>query len=217
VRVCNVCKVDLPAAAFHARRASSDGLSYTCIECHRARQQILYRKNADRVKAQAKAWAAANPQRRLEIVRASAEKHRAKKRLKSIEYNRRMRAERPEHARSLYRAAAQRRRLRAAGAGQYDRRAADLIVQAARGRCTYCDRPSKLTLDHLVPLKDGGTHAWDNLLAACKSCNSSKNASELTDWLYARHGIEGLGRALLATKAARKIMKRLHPAAIREV
>jgi 5-methylcytosine-specific restriction endonuclease McrA len=46
--------------------------------------------------------------------------------------------------------------------------------------CCYCEKPfneqNKLTWDHFVPLSKGGSHAGDNLLPCCKSCNSSKGA-----------------------------------------
>jgi 5-methylcytosine-specific restriction endonuclease McrA len=41
--------------------------------------------------------------------------------------------------------------------------------------CQYCGRASNdLTLDHVVPRHRGGTHTWDNLVAACKPCNHRK-------------------------------------------
>src|SRR5579862_1235022 len=44
-----------------------------------------------------------------------------------------------------------------------------------RHTCQYCGRQaSDLTLDHIVPRHRGGSHTWDNLVAACKSCNHRK-------------------------------------------
>ncbi len=41
--------------------------------------------------------------------------------------------------------------------------------------CQYCGRQSvELTLDHVMPRHRGGAHTWDNLVAACKSCNHRK-------------------------------------------
>lgn len=40
-------------------------------------------------------------------------------------------------------------------------------------RCQYCgDRAD--SIDHVVPRSRGGGDDWDNLAAACRSCNSSK-------------------------------------------
>ena len=42
-------------------------------------------------------------------------------------------------------------------------------------RCQYCGRRGgDLTLDHVLPRHRGGTHQWDNLVAACRSCNHRK-------------------------------------------
>ncbi len=41
--------------------------------------------------------------------------------------------------------------------------------------CQYCGNQSKdLTLDHVLPRHRGGTHEWDNVVAACKRCNHKK-------------------------------------------
>ena len=41
--------------------------------------------------------------------------------------------------------------------------------------CQYCgERTQHLTLDHVVPRHRGGGHSWDNLVAACGSCNHRK-------------------------------------------
>jgi 5-methylcytosine-specific restriction endonuclease McrA len=42
-------------------------------------------------------------------------------------------------------------------------------------RCQYCGRKDVLlTIDHMVPKSRGGEDSWDNLIAACKSCNTIK-------------------------------------------
>jgi 5-methylcytosine-specific restriction endonuclease McrA len=41
--------------------------------------------------------------------------------------------------------------------------------------CAYClrgDRP--LTMDHMNPISRGGLHTADNIIPACRSCNSKK-------------------------------------------
>ena len=44
-----------------------------------------------------------------------------------------------------------------------------------RHACQYCGHAgSDLTLDHVLPRHRGGTHTWDNLVTACKSCNHRK-------------------------------------------
>lgn len=43
-----------------------------------------------------------------------------------------------------------------------------------RHRCSYCGKKVPLTQDHFFALSKGGLYAKDNILPACKSCNSSK-------------------------------------------
>ena len=44
-----------------------------------------------------------------------------------------------------------------------------------RFTCQYCGRQGRdLTLDHVFPRHRGGRHTWENLVAACKSCNHHK-------------------------------------------
>jgi 5-methylcytosine-specific restriction endonuclease McrA len=47
-----------------------------------------------------------------------------------------------------------------------------------RFRCQYCNEPfeaSDLTFDHVVPRCKGGQTTWDNVCAACRSCNGKKD------------------------------------------
>jgi 5-methylcytosine-specific restriction endonuclease McrA len=41
--------------------------------------------------------------------------------------------------------------------------------------CQYCGiNTTNLTIDHVRPRRLGGTHTWENLVAACPSCNHKK-------------------------------------------
>lgn len=41
--------------------------------------------------------------------------------------------------------------------------------------CQYCGTKARdLTLDHVIPRRKGGKHIWENVVAACKHCNSRK-------------------------------------------
>ena len=47
-------------------------------------------------------------------------------------------------------------------------------------RCQYCGAPAE-NLDHVVPKSRGGTHTWDNVVAACRRCNSRKENRYIED------------------------------------
>jgi len=39
--------------------------------------------------------------------------------------------------------------------------------------CQYCGQHAE-NVDHVVPKVQGGTHRWDNVVAACRRCNTRK-------------------------------------------
>jgi 5-methylcytosine-specific restriction endonuclease McrA len=39
--------------------------------------------------------------------------------------------------------------------------------------CQYCGSPAE-NVDHVVPRSLGGPHSWENVVAACRRCNSKK-------------------------------------------
>ena len=47
-------------------------------------------------------------------------------------------------------------------------------------RCQYCHRAAE-NIDHVVPRSRGGTHAWENVVASCRACNSRKEDRLLSE------------------------------------
>lgn len=43
-----------------------------------------------------------------------------------------------------------------------------------RQNCNYCGSKTKLAIDHIFPKKLGGKDDAENLIVACRDCNSSK-------------------------------------------
>lgn len=73
----------------------------------------------------------------------------------------------------------QRRRARILGALKNDLTPQqwEAIKAHYKHRCVYCGtRPKRLTKDHILPLSKGGNHSVDNVVPACLSCNSRKQA-----------------------------------------
>ena len=55
----------------------------------------------------------------------------------------------------------------------------------ALGRCHYCGgsfSPDELTMDHLVPVSRGGKASRNNVVPACKECNSRKKYLLPIEW-----------------------------------
>lgn len=56
------------------------------------------------------------------------------------------------------------------------------IKKYFNGACAYCGRKSPLTVDHVLPVTKGGELSINNVVPACKSCNSSKATHTLMEW-----------------------------------
>ncbi|MGH8911503.1 MAG: HNH endonuclease [Acidimicrobiia bacterium] len=58
------------------------------------------------------------------------------------------------------------------------RRTVPVTRRAVFGRdshlCQYCGGPAE-SIDHVLPRSRGGPHAWDNVVACCRSCNIRKS------------------------------------------
>ena len=49
--------------------------------------------------------------------------------------------------------------------------------------CNYCGSLENLALDHIFPQKYGGIDIGENLIYACRRCNSSKGKKDLMEWM----------------------------------
>ena len=56
--------------------------------------------------------------------------------------------------------------------------------------CAYCGKvfrsPKEATIDHIFPRIKGGTNEMENIVFACKTCNSSKGDRDMFGW-YTEH------------------------------
>lgn len=49
------------------------------------------------------------------------------------------------------------------------------VFQRDKYVCQYCGvQTRELTLDHVLPRHRGGRHVWENVVSACRKCNSRK-------------------------------------------
>lgn len=66
----------------------------------------------------------------------------------------------------------------------YDDERIKLRSEAA---CAYCGSRRHLSVDHLIPRIKGGPDDADNLILACRSCNSSKQGKDMLQWMCAKN------------------------------
>lgn len=48
--------------------------------------------------------------------------------------------------------------------------------------CAYCGTTGPLTMDHIIPVSNGGKNTLGNVVPACRRCNSSKGAKNYREW-----------------------------------
>ncbi|HZD65682.1 MAG TPA: HNH endonuclease [Acidimicrobiales bacterium] len=67
-------------------------------------------------------------------------------------------------------------------------------------RCQYCGAAAE-SIDHVIPRSRGGTHTWDNVVAACRPCNTRKEDQLLSEagLTLRRAPVQPRGRAWLFT------------------
>ncbi len=158
-----------------------------------------------------RAWRAANPEKAKAHARKYYLKNRVKKNADSVAWQQANREHVLEGRRR--RAVANREQLRAADKAWRDAnpdktRARWLNWYAPNGKvkpaqvaqvfamsdgvCSYCLQPcGALAVDHVQAVSRGGTNALDNLVMACKPCNSAKRNKTPLEFLcgYPRLGV----------------------------
>lgn len=61
----------------------------------------------------------------------------------------------------------------------------EVLLEDFGGLCAYCRKAKADTWDHIVPVTAGGQTTADNIVPACRSCNSSKRSRSLDEWIAA--------------------------------
>lgn len=143
-----------------------------CMECAPARRSEWVRRNPEKIKAGAKRWREANPDKHVIIVQRWKKRHPEKTR----EMARANRQANPE--RGLVNGQNRRARKKLAG-GSHSAADIEAIASAQRHRCAWCRiglAKVQRHVDHIVPLVLGGSNDRRNLQLLCRACNLTKGA-----------------------------------------
>ena len=151
----------------------------------KARYGVDENEKRRKAKERYERWAAANPERISAIKRRSYEKSREALNARQREINKTptrkafMRDYAPKHRAAnpdKYRTYAHKRRAAEKNApGAHTDEQWLKVVCSFGGGCAYCGAKGvHLTRDHDIPLVRGGSNNIENIVPACRSCNSSK-------------------------------------------
>ena len=181
---CAHCKTYLPPNSFSPNRARPDLLAPYCRPCASAKtmqrywamsdeeRRLLNRRHWQQMKGTA---------RRAESKRLWDEAHRRENSARTVAWQK----ANPERVNLKHRIRRQKKR----SAAPSDVTGAAWLLRAAEfgNRCAYCASLMRVPeMDHIVPIASGGTHTMDNLVPACRRCNSSKSGRPMLVWLLGR-------------------------------
>ena len=207
-RLCSKCGIEYPITSefFYTDAQKPNGFRPECKVCNNAKKQDWRLKNPDKVRANSKLEnQRKSPERRArenakQLAKYHADPQAASKRYKEyykkkidyhLERGRKYKDANPDKRR----ANEQRRRTR-----EYElpntltasewRYALEYFNQS----CAYCGNQegfwNRIEVEHFIPVTasncPGSTK--DNILPACRHCNSSKNNKDATEWLTSKYG-----------------------------
>lgn len=173
---CPRCETPKEMNQFSADRCKADGKQTYCVMC----QKEIRRERRAKIKTTGQQWRINNRDRARELCREYYSRHR------EAQLNR-MRQWRIDNPGAAYKAVrswqlrnwdkvlaySQNRRSRKLSAeGSFT--GAEWMEKCAAydNKCAYCDKPKPLTIQHVVPLSKGGSNYIENIVPACKTCNS---------------------------------------------
>lgn len=136
------------------------------------------------IRARAKAWRKANPEKAAALRAKYREKHREALRIRNALY----RQANPTDPMLRRVREARRRTRKTANGGSYTKEDVTSLLRHQKGRCSYCrkDITKQFAVDHIIPLRLGGSSNRSNLQLVCRSCNSSKGAKHPADFARSR-------------------------------
>lgn len=137
------------------------------------KHRIYCQANKKELQAKQKAWEKRNPEKMKIRARNKARKRYAEKREKVAAENKAWRQANSEKINELNRRLYHNRR---ANGGSYTKAEWDFLCEMADHKCLACGSSAKLTVDHIIPGKQGGSSSIDNLQPLCGRCNSRKHA-----------------------------------------
>ena len=169
----------------------------------RKRQKFWREQNRERLRRAERERRRTNPEREVAYRKKSYQNNAEKRKALSRQYRKdnpdrvwairfpekarvsRKRWSEKESSKPIMKAASNRRRVRkGGGGGTISGSDIKRLTEMQGGRCAYCQKKTKLTLDHIVALANGGAHESRNAQMLCGSCNSKKSAKDPLD--YAR-------------------------------
>lgn len=210
-KTCTKCGEEKPLTSeyFYKAKSNTDGFHGSCKECMkkegRERWAVYYPENKDKLYETKKIYRKANEKK----YKASTLLYRTTNKEKLNEKNRdyyKKNKEKVLERTSKYRQAnkelhkkrvsswAKRNREKLAVAYQ-KRKSKSMSLPSTltteqwnetkeyfNNRCAYCGKEKTLAQEHFIALSKGGGYTKENIIPACRNCNSSKHNKDFFEW-----------------------------------
>lgn len=202
-KTCSRCAQIKPLNDFCNSSTNKDGKDSRCRKCksaqfkewsianktHNLERSKQWRiDNPERNRNNKNAWNSAHPKKAQERTKAWVANNKDKKRKSNKEWelanaekvrlkNRNWAASNPQKI--IQKNLRRNSRVKAGGIYLISKTEINHILAKP---CFYCGLKEQITIDHVMPVSRNGKHSIGNLVAACKSCNSSKKDRTITEW-----------------------------------
>lgn len=190
MKTCRVCQSSKSLSEFYADKTMAGGYRSACKECIKAARRVHYEENADQTKSMVMAYQQSEHGQEIRKIyqRKRAQTEVFKSYLRAWALTEKGRASRRNrvnrfartpkgNAASKRRHAARRARERVIINTLTDSEWAEILA-SHNNRCKYCGRAFDADLpptqDHVIPISKDGHHTKENVVPACKPCNSRK-------------------------------------------
>lgn len=191
---CRRCGMEYPATSeyFYPHKQMADGLLNICKECKRKQSNERYQ--LPEVKAKVRAYAQTPEHKAYERAynASDAGRERARRHDRTPERI----AERKRYAvekKYVVKASAANKAAKRWGAvGRLSGEDIRARYEDQDGRCGYCGIPvfwdlvRDTVVDHMTPLRRGGSNTPDNIVICCEHCNNTKHYRTFEEWRAVR-------------------------------
>ena len=209
---CSQCFEVLPENGeyFYKQKKGKNGFGSECKQCRKSYRRWHHKKNKEKYNQLRKERYQKNKKRETAQVYAYREKN--KKRIKEYwahyyqrnkeqykSHNKRYREENPGKFKEYSRRRNHRRRQAELGTKfNFSAEEWQQCLAHFNHQCAYCGSKESLEQEHVVPVSAGGHYTADNIIPACKSCNSSKNNKIMQDWFtqHENYSVERMANIL---------------------
>ncbi|MFV9507809.1 MAG: HNH endonuclease [Oscillochloridaceae bacterium umkhey_bin13] len=184
-KICTKCKLWRPVAGFRLRAQMRDGYDSICRECLNAGSRRWRDQNKERVAQLNREYYEANREERKAYHRRYHHEHKEYFRRKIIEFRQKNASYHRDYVRNWSRRNPDKimvqgnaRRAAKQRGGKFTAVEWADLKQCYDYHCLRCGRREpeiKLSVDHVIPLSQGGANTIDNIQPLCRACNSAKH------------------------------------------